>query len=470
MRYGNGLRVAYDYDLDGRLSTLQGADALHLDYRYDALGNITAITDNLDPSRSQSFAYDALDRLIHDAGAYGQHQYRYDALGNRTQRLSTVAHPHRRARHATPMRAQQYRYGEQSNRLTHIDGKPLRYDPAGHLTSDRSARHRYGYNQAGRLSRFSGPRAAKVSYVYNGKGQRVLKQTQGNKAQQRTHYHYAPDGRLLAESRYGHRGRLKTQLEYLWLNHIPLAQIRTHYRRNGSIQSRQRIYLHSDHLHTPRLATDARQRVVWRWDTEAFGQSKANTDPDGDGKKVNVNLRFPGQYYDRESGLHYNYFRDYDPRTGRYIQSDPIGLRGGLNTYAYAVSNPINFVDPFGLESISIGFGGGFHYGPGGANASTSVGMDSSGKVCIQFTKCGQVGFGLQGGLGASASVSQSDFCEGDSSSEGFFGEGALVYGGGVSASRDADGNAAGSAAKGIVGAGAAAGKQFCTTRTVCFN
>ena len=128
--------------------------------------------------------------------------------------------------------------------------------------------------------------------------------------------------------------------------------------------------------------------------------------------------------------MHYNYFRYYDPELGRYITSDPIGLNGGLNTYGYVFQNPINYTDPYGLASFSIGFGGGFHYGPGGANASTNIAIDTKGKVCMQFTTCGQVGFGLQGGLGINASVSESNLCEGESSSEGLFGEGAIVYGG----------------------------------------
>jgi RHS repeat-associated protein len=77
-----------------------------------------------------------------------------------------------------------------------------------------------------------------------------------------------------------------------------------------------------------------------------------HNDPDGDGIAVEFNQRFPGQYYDQETGLNYNYFRDYDPAIGRYIQSDPIGLAGGMNTYAYVGGNPVGYVDPFGLDDI----------------------------------------------------------------------------------------------------------------------
>jgi RHS repeat-associated protein len=77
-----------------------------------------------------------------------------------------------------------------------------------------------------------------------------------------------------------------------------------------------------------------------------------HNDPDGDGIAVEFNQRFPGQYYDQETGLNYNYFWDYDPAIGRYIQSDPIGLAGGMNTYAYVGGNPVGYVDPFGLDDI----------------------------------------------------------------------------------------------------------------------
>lgn len=110
------------------------------------------------------------------------------------------------------------------------------------------------------------------------------------------------------------------------------------------------VYLHADHLNTPRLATDETGKVIWRNlpTTEPFGNSPVEEDPDSDGIAYTLNLRFPGQYYDKETNLNYNTFRDYDPATGRYVQSDPIGLAGGINTYSYVGGNPLLYVDPKG--------------------------------------------------------------------------------------------------------------------------
>jgi RHS repeat-associated protein len=109
------------------------------------------------------------------------------------------------------------------------------------------------------------------------------------------------------------------------------------------------FFIHADHLNSPRLITNQAGQAVWRWDqTDPFGGNVANENPSGLGT-FTYNLRFPGQYFDNETNLHYNYFRDYDPSTGRYGESDPIGLRGGLNTYLYVNGNPIGGVDPYGL-------------------------------------------------------------------------------------------------------------------------
>lgn len=115
-------------------------------------------------------------------------------------------------------------------------------------------------------------------------------------------------------------------------------------------------YIHFDHLGTPRKVTDDTQAVVWSWDSTPFGDSAPDEDPDGDLENFTLNLRFPGQYYDAESGLHYNYFRDYDPGLGRYIESDPIGLLGGSNIFSYADQNPLFKTDPRGLIPLPIVF------------------------------------------------------------------------------------------------------------------
>jgi RHS repeat-associated protein len=122
--------------------------------------------------------------------------------------------------------------------------------------------------------------------------------------------------------------------------------------------------IHSDHLNTPRALANAQTQggqpagtVVWRWKlnqqtatgSNAFGAQPAEEDPDGNWTSVRFDLRFPGQQYDAATGLYYNYFRDYEPGTGRYVESDPVGLKGGVSTYAYVSSNPLGYSDASGL-------------------------------------------------------------------------------------------------------------------------
>ncbi len=114
-----------------------------------------------------------------------------------------------------------------------------------------------------------------------------------------------------------------------------------------SLSAESVYFFHNDHLGTPQEMTDMDQNVVWR----------AGKDPFGDGEvevaSIDNNLRFPGQYYDEETGLHYNWNRYYDPRTGRYITSDPIGLIGGINTFGYVDANPLKYIDPNGYAKTA---------------------------------------------------------------------------------------------------------------------
>jgi RHS repeat-associated protein len=153
--------------------------------------------------------------------------------------------------------------------------------------------------------------------------------------------------------------------------------------------------IHTDQLNTPRLLTAAVDgTVAWSWDPEPFG----NAQPTG---TLTYNHRFPGQYYDRETGLHHNGFRDYHPTTGRYIESDPLGLRAGLNTYAYVNANPLSFIDPFGLEADE------------GANVCVAIGQRV---VCSRGMRPPPEGIPLNGplspyGYGGAAVEAAATFC-----------------------------------------------------------
>ncbi|MBK7333032.1 MAG: hypothetical protein IPI87_12050 [Betaproteobacteria bacterium] len=134
----------------------------------------------------------------------------------------------------------------------------------------------------------------------------------------------------------------------MWLDDLPVATLRP--TGSGSPTPVAVYYVHADHLGSPRAITrPSDDQIVWRWDNaDPFGDSAAEENPAGLGS-FRYDLRFPGQYYDAETGTHYNYFRDYDPAIGRYSKSDPVGLLGGVNTYAYVKNEPIKRVDPKGL-------------------------------------------------------------------------------------------------------------------------
>jgi len=165
---------------------------------------------------------------------------------------------------------------------------------------------------------------------------------------------YDESGHLLGE--YSSTGALVQ--ETVWMGDIPVATLRP----NGS--SISIYYVHTDQLGTPRKVTrPSDNKLAWRWDADPFGTVAPNQNPQSLGTFV-YNLRFPGQYYESETALSYNYFRDYDPKVGRYIESDPIGLRGGVNAYAYVRGNPLTYRDPSGEFGV---FGFGFGVAAGAA-------------------------------------------------------------------------------------------------------
>jgi RHS repeat-associated protein len=178
-----------------------------------------------------------------------------------------------------------------------------------------------------------------ATYTYDGMGQRVKKTGPTSVVPSGTNYFvYDEQGKLLGE--YNSSGAVIQ--EYVWLGTMPIAVLR------GTTASPTVFYVYADQIDRPWVITNTANQIRWRWGTSPFGELPANQNPAGLGNFA-FNLRFPGQYLDKETGLFYNYFRAYDPQTGRYVQSDPIGLAGGINPYVYVGGNPLSLVDPLGL-------------------------------------------------------------------------------------------------------------------------
>jgi RHS repeat-associated protein len=239
-----------------------------------------------------------------------------------------------------------------SNRLKTLSNPAvsLTHQAIGQTLSNASgASYSYYRNGSIRLIMLPG-RTQSVGFMYDANGQRLRKYTQNqvggvwvvDEASQ-IHFVYDQAGHLLGE--YDKSGTALR--EYIWLDDTPVALFTP-----GATATAAPIfyYIHTDHLNTPRAVLNTAGQLRWRWIADPFGTAVPETNPAGLGA-FTQNLRMPGQYADSETGLFYNMARYYDPMIGRYVESDPIGLGGGINTYAYVMGNPLSYVDPNGLET-----------------------------------------------------------------------------------------------------------------------
>lgn len=316
--WSDGSTASRTYNGDGLISQIVTAGTT-LGYSYDNANRISGITDSSNSALSWTYGYDALDRLTSAATSANTYGWTYDADGNRLTQTGTSATT--------------FTVSNGSNQLSSTSGTLSRaytYDAAGHATGYGSLT--FGYNNRGRMASTSG---SSMSYLYNALGQLVQKSNSGST----TILAYDEAGHLIGE--YDGGGNLIEETVYL--GDIPVANLRPN--GSGGINI---FYIHTYHLNTPKkISQPTTGTLAWRWDTDPFGTAAPNQNPGGLGTFV-YNQRFPGQYYQAETSLNYNYFRDYDPQVGGYIESDPTGLNGGINTYAY-VLDPISYVDPTGL-------------------------------------------------------------------------------------------------------------------------
>jgi RHS repeat-associated protein len=276
-----------------------------------------------------AYNYDDLYRLTDDKRPATAESYAYDQVGNRLQSISGVT--------------VNWTYN-QNNELQNYDGVSFQYDANGNLTKKTgdggpTTEVSYEYDLENRLIRVEdGTGKVIAKYEYDPFGRRLWKEVDGTK-QYFIYYDEGLAGELdqngSLTKTYGYRPNSTWTTDSVFM-------------REGESY----YYYHNDHLGTPQKLTAQNGQVVWSAKYSAFGE--AVVDP---ASTIANNLRFPGQYYDEETQLHYNYFRDYDPRTGRYITADPIGLQGGINVYAYVGNNPINWMDFYGLISDEAFYG-----------------------------------------------------------------------------------------------------------------
>ncbi|ODS23863.1 hypothetical protein AB835_06435, partial [Candidatus Endobugula sertula] len=292
---GNGVTETRQYDLQGRLTRQQLSDnLLTRDYSYDANGNILHIDSNtFDPA----YTYDALNRLLSedtpsmDGGSAGnaRSRYQYDENSNRLTQLFNGE-------------ALAYEYQLNSNRLTTVGDSTITLDDSGNTVTDGN--RAFQYNNRNQLKTFSNNDTQVASYEYDYRNLRTQKSLNGSDS---NIYRYDLNGR-----RIQHNKNNQNHTSTIYLGWQPVAHIQ--HKTNGDIDSI--TYLTGDQLGSPRLGTDQNKTVVWNWEADAFGSTEPNQDPDGDTFLINIENRFAGQYHDRESGLHYNWHRYYDPATG----------------------------------------------------------------------------------------------------------------------------------------------------------
>lgn len=303
----NGVVNTLSYDTDGRLTGIHAGSVQSLDLGYDVANRVVSLANDVDPSMSQEFGYDDESRLVSVFSDADMESYGYDANGNRSSQTINGT-------------SATFTYSQTSNQLTAIGGAVTAsygYDAQGNTTTENGAAA-YGYNPFNRLGSANGA----TDYV-SPEGQRLRKITSSGT----TYFAPDPSGSLLAEEDSG------AWVDYVWLNGQLIGRI-----AGTTVDA-----IHDDQTGRPQVVTNASESVVWKATNYPFEREVALDSIGG------LNLGFPGQYYDQERGLWNNGFRDYSASLGRYIESDPLGLSGGINPYAYVGNSPISNADPLGL-------------------------------------------------------------------------------------------------------------------------
>ncbi|EJQ8001016.1 DNA/RNA non-specific endonuclease [Cronobacter sakazakii] len=379
LRYGTGHLLEMQLRHGGAMHTLAayGRDRLHREIsrsqgvlsqetRYDAAGRVTQRT-VLDARRElvfeRRYRWDRTDQIVQQIHTdttpatpgekYSQYLWGYDAAGQVTKAVE----PQKEERFfwdPAGNRTEEHRNPVWHNLLLRLDGLKLDYDGFGRLIQRRDKSgliQHFAYDDEQRVKeiRFEGnSEFRKVEYRYDPLGRRTHKVLWRYNDPQPETIRFDWQGLQLAGEQSDREPDHYVQYVYTEGSYEPLARV-------DSIFDDCEIYWYHTELNgLPERVTDADGQTVWRGQFSTWGETERELSvPQW---QVPQNLRFQGQYLDRESGLHYNLFRYYDPVAGRYTQMDPIGLAGGINTYSY-VGDPLTGIDPLGLMNCGIKYG-----------------------------------------------------------------------------------------------------------------
>ena len=325
----SGLRTEHQYYSDGAIKRIEVGGLLTLDYQFDTSGRVVMMDQNGEPQRYQY----AQGALVQAETVEGEYRFGVDEVGNRTFRQHLLS--------GELVGDERYAYTDEGQGNQLVERSDLRGAMTDRYTYSASGapltvgQLRYVYDAKDQPIELYRDEQLVARYSYNGFGERIRKVVYSTGKRPKVTYFLYASSTLVAEA--AENGDVVTQYVYLE-DHRPVLKL----------HGQDAYLIHTDHLGTPRLMSDEQGQVRWQANYTPFGQAIIKR------ADIDLSLRLPGQYVDEESGTHYNYRRNYDPATGRYLRSDPIGLGGGVNTYAYALAEPLGRSDPLGLQEQQL--------------------------------------------------------------------------------------------------------------------